>query len=47
MKPFDIYVIFLIVLFVVGIIGAAITGNIWWLALSVIPAAIFAKWMRI
>jgi hypothetical protein len=47
MKPFDIYVIFLIVLFVVGIIGAAITGNIWWLALSVIPAAIFAKWMRV
>jgi hypothetical protein len=47
MKPFDFYVIFLIALFVVGIIGAWMTGNIWWLALSVIPAAIFAKWMRI
>jgi hypothetical protein len=47
MKPFDFYVIFLIALFVVGVIGAGMTGNIWWLALSVIPAAIFAKWMRV
>jgi hypothetical protein len=47
MKPFDLYVIFLIALLVVGIIGAVTTGNIWWLALSVIPAAIFAKWMRV
>jgi hypothetical protein len=47
MKPFDIYVILLIALFVVGIIGAATTGNIWWLALSVIPAAIFARWMKV
>jgi hypothetical protein len=47
MKPFDIYVIFLIVLFIVGIISAGMTGNIWWLALSVIPAAIFARWMKV
>jgi hypothetical protein len=47
MKPLDIYVIFLIALFVVGILGAAITGDVRWLALSVIPAAIFAKWMRV
>jgi hypothetical protein len=47
MKPFDIYVIFLIALFVVGIVGAGITGDVRWLALSVIPAAIFARWMRV
>jgi hypothetical protein len=47
MKPFDIYVIFLIALFVVGVIGTGVTGNIWWLALSVIPAAIFARWMKV
>jgi hypothetical protein len=47
MKSFDLYVIFLIALFVVGIIGAGMTGNIWWLALSVIPAAIFARWMKV
>lgn len=47
MKPFDIYVIVLIALFIVGIVGAAITGDVMWLALSVIPAAIFARWMRV
>jgi hypothetical protein len=47
MKIVDLWPLFLLAAFIVGILGAAITGNIWWLALSVIPAAIFAKWMRV
>ncbi len=47
MKPFDIWVLCLIAAFVVGILGAVITGNVFWLALSVVPGAIFARWMRI
>jgi hypothetical protein len=47
MSLFDFWVIFLIAAFIVGVAGAAITGNVLWLALSVIPGAIFARWMRI
>jgi hypothetical protein len=46
MKPADLWPLLLLAAFVVGIIGVAITGDVRWLALSVIPAAIFAKWMR-
>lgn len=47
MKLFDLYVLVLIAAFVVGVLGAMITGNVWWLALSVIPGAIFTKWWRV
>jgi hypothetical protein len=45
-KPIDLWPIILIAAFIVGILGAAITGDVRWLALSAIPGAIFAKWMR-
>lgn len=47
MKLFDLYVIILIALFLVGIIGVAMTGDVRWLVLSVIPGAVFWRWMRI
>jgi hypothetical protein len=47
MKLADIWAIILIAMFLVGLIGVAITGDARWLALAVIPSAIFAKWLRI
>jgi hypothetical protein len=47
MKPFSIYVLVLCLLFIGGIIGVAMTGNVLWLALSVIPGVIFWRSMRI
>ena len=47
MNPFSIYVLVLCLLFIGGIIGAAMTGEVLWLALSVIPGAIFWRSMRI
>jgi hypothetical protein len=46
MKPADLWPLILITMFIVGIFGAGITGDARWLALAVIPGAIFAKWMR-
>lgn len=42
----DLWPILLIAMFIVGIIGAAVTGDVRWVALCVIPGAIFAKWWR-
>jgi hypothetical protein len=47
MKPIDLWPLLLLAAFIVGILGAAITGDVRWLALSVIPAAIFARWMKV
>lgn len=37
----------LILAFFGGLLGVAKTGDVRWLALSVVPGAIFAKWWRI
>jgi hypothetical protein len=47
MKLINLWPILLLAAFIVGILGAAITGDVRWLALSVIPAAIFARWMKV
>lgn len=46
-KPVDIWPIFLLALFIVGIIGVAVTGDVRWLGLSVLPGIVFWRWMRI
>jgi hypothetical protein len=47
MKLINLWPILLLAAFIVGILGAAITGDVRCLALSVIPAAIFARWMKV
>jgi hypothetical protein len=46
-RPVDLWPLTLITMFIVGIFGAGITGDVRWLALAVIPGAIFAKWWRV
>jgi hypothetical protein len=46
MKLADIWAIILIAMFIVSVLGVAVTGDARWLALAVIPGAVFAKWMR-
>lgn len=47
MRAQTVWALSLVAAFVVGILGAFMTGDVRYLALCVVPGAVFARWWRV